>query len=210
MKNRVGPDKEGQAKLKPGTKTSPQVTHPIIQLQQTIGNKAVVNMIRRQETERDDKGLFRLEGIPKNIAIQTNLFDRILGSQGAPEEKWQDDSTLKSGGGMKGMSEGGPGFVGKMGGGTGHMGHPEGGTGLKGMPEGDSHMELQGPYPNMMPGGESHMEPQGPYPNLMSGGNSNVMTGGDSGFHRQGGDSSVKSGGISDNKWKEEDASGKW
>ncbi|GMQ77731.1 MAG: hypothetical protein BMS9Abin02_0219 [Anaerolineae bacterium] len=66
MKSRVEkPDKEGQANPRPGIKTSPQVMHPIIQLQQPIGNKAVVNKIRRQETERDNKGLFRLEGIPK-------------------------------------------------------------------------------------------------------------------------------------------------
>ncbi len=129
MKNRVEkPDKEGQAKSKPGTKTSPQVTHPIIQLQQTIGNKAVVNMIQRQETETDDKGLFRLEGIPKNIAIQTNLYDRILGSQGDPDEKWQGDSSLKSGGGLKGIPEGG----------SGPKGMPEGDSGLKGMPDGIS------------------------------------------------------------------------
>ena len=111
MKNRVEkPDKEGQSKPRPGVKTSPQVTHPIIQLQQTVGNKAVANIIQRQKSEKDDKGLFRLEGIPTNNNIQTTLMDKIRGASGGFDEKWKEGSERKSTGndsGMKGLGDSG-------------------------------------------------------------------------------------------------------
>lgn len=39
----------GKAKTRPGIKTSPQVKHPILQLQQLVGNKTVTNMIQRNQ-----------------------------------------------------------------------------------------------------------------------------------------------------------------
>ena len=38
---------ETKVSVRPGTKTSHQAAHPILQLQQTIGNKAVTNLIQR-------------------------------------------------------------------------------------------------------------------------------------------------------------------
>ena len=40
---------QDKAKVKPDIRTRPQVTHPILQLQQLVGNKAVTNMIQRHD-----------------------------------------------------------------------------------------------------------------------------------------------------------------
>ena len=45
------PANEDKAKVKPGIKTSPKVTHPILQLQQLVGNKAVTRMIQRHSQQ---------------------------------------------------------------------------------------------------------------------------------------------------------------
>jgi len=117
MKNRVErPDKEGRVKSKPVKKSNYQVTHPIIQLQQTVGNKAVANIIQLEKDSENDKGLFRLVGIETNNKIQTKLIDKLRGSQEDQEEKWQNgDMGVKSGadsdakwqGGGSGMMSGG-------------------------------------------------------------------------------------------------------
>ena len=63
-----------------------------------------------------------------------------MGFLGGFDEKWQDDSSLKSGGGNKGM------------------------------PGGDSDIEGHGPYPNIMPGGDSDVKWQGGDSSVKSGG----------------------------------------
>ena len=40
---------EDKARVKPGIKSSPQVTHHILHLQQILGNNAVTSMIQRHE-----------------------------------------------------------------------------------------------------------------------------------------------------------------
>ena len=117
MKNRVErPDKESRVKSKPVETSNYQVAHPIIQLQRTVGNKAVANIIQLEKDSENDKGLFRLVGIETNNKIQTKLSDKLRGSQEDQEEKWQNgDMGVKSGadsdakwqGGGSGMMSGG-------------------------------------------------------------------------------------------------------
>ena len=57
---------DGKAKTRPGIKTSPQVTHPILQLQQLVGNKAVTSMIQRHAAE--------------NVKIDVDLEDMVVDS----------------------------------------------------------------------------------------------------------------------------------
>jgi len=60
------PANQDKAKVKPGIKASPQVTHPILQLQQLVGNKAVTNMIQRHEAS--------------HVRLDVDLEDMVVGS----------------------------------------------------------------------------------------------------------------------------------
>ena len=73
---------DGKAKVKPGIKTSPQVTYPILQLQQMVGNKAVTKMIQRHPDEFTMENNARIE---HNSGQISSLQSEVSGlkSQGA-------------------------------------------------------------------------------------------------------------------------------
>ena len=51
MKNQVHKPDDGKAKVRQGIKTRSQVAHPILQLQQIAGNKAVTKLIQRHPSD---------------------------------------------------------------------------------------------------------------------------------------------------------------
>ena len=51
MKKQVHKTDDGMAKARPRIKTSSKVSHPILQLQQIVGNKAVTNMLQRHPND---------------------------------------------------------------------------------------------------------------------------------------------------------------
>ena len=51
---------EDKSKVKPGIKSSPQVTHPILHLQQLVGNKATTRLIQRHDDQYMNKYQFKV------------------------------------------------------------------------------------------------------------------------------------------------------
>ena len=71
---------EDKAKVKPGIKSSPQVTHPILHLQQILGNHAVTSMIHRQEVSH-----VKLDVDLEDMIVDSSVvgYERVDAGQGS-------------------------------------------------------------------------------------------------------------------------------
>ena len=82
-----GREKKGSSK--PGTRGSPRVVHPILQLQQLVGNKAVTNMIQRDFTDEDlNQHNFWVDRLGDDTGGHWKNFGqlRVLGGRRGQEE----------------------------------------------------------------------------------------------------------------------------
>ncbi len=76
------PVNEGRIKRRPGIKVNPTVSHPVLQLQQLVGNKAVTKMIQRHPDEFTMENKARIEHNSGQISsLQTEVAG--LKSQGS-------------------------------------------------------------------------------------------------------------------------------
>ena len=51
---------DGKHKTRPGIKIDPQVTHPILQIQQVVGNKTTTRLIQRHDDQYMNKYQFKV------------------------------------------------------------------------------------------------------------------------------------------------------
>ncbi len=94
---------ENKAKVRPGIKSSPQVKHPILQLQQLVGNKTTTRLIQRHDDQFMDKYQFKVidndTGEPQKLYAPTGKesgessrsASDIIGSAATEEDDIYED-----------------------------------------------------------------------------------------------------------------------
>ena len=97
MKDKVNKPDAGRSKARPGIKTSPMVKHPILQLQQLAGNKAVVNLIQRHS--ESDMNRYQFKVIDNESGEEINHYAPTGRKEGEPTRDTSDimDSGTGSG-----------------------------------------------------------------------------------------------------------------
>ena len=75
---------DGRVKSKPGLKTNFQMTHPVLQLQQMVGNKAVANMIQRHGNFAMNRFGFKV--VDNETGESETLFSPTAEGSGKPSK----------------------------------------------------------------------------------------------------------------------------